>query len=165
MASNTTSSNGNNCKPSSEGGGGSGNPCVSISNCRKIYVQRDYGEGSGVKFQTRFPSDLEGKIIRDEYDYTITTMNSMYEEAERANCSTFCEGCMACVTAYLIYFCSETHYEKCLKKVSRFVAEQNERVWTKRGLLITDPIEKGLRVIEISVLTEPALNPPPTTSS
>ena len=80
----------------------------------------------------------------------------MYAEAEKANCSTFCEGCMACLTAYVIYFCSETHYEKCLKKVARFVVEQNEQVWTKRGLLITDPIERGLRVIEISILTEPA---------
>ena len=33
------------------------------------------------------------------------------------------------------------------------------QVWTKRGLLLTDPIERGLRVIEISILTEPA-NPP-----
>jgi hypothetical protein len=37
-------------------------------------------------------------------------------------------GCMACLTAYIIYFCAETHYEKCLKKVSRFVHEQNEQV-------------------------------------
>ena len=38
------------------------------------------------------------------------------------------KGCMACLTAYIIYFCTETHYEKCLKKVSRFVHEQNEQV-------------------------------------
>ena len=35
---------------------------------------------------------------------------------------------MACLTAYIIYFCAETHYEKCLKKGSRFVHEQNEQV-------------------------------------
>ena len=35
---------------------------------------------------------------------------------------------MACLTAYIIYLCTETHYEKCLKKVSRFVHEQNEQV-------------------------------------
>ena len=63
---------------------------------------------------------------------------------------------MACLTAYIIYFCAETHYEKCLKKVSRFVHEQNEQVWTKHGLLVTDPVERGLRVVEISLLTEPA---------
>ena len=38
---------------------------------------------------------------------------------------------MACLTAYIIYFCAETHYEKCLKKVSRFVHEQNEQVLMK----------------------------------
>ena len=56
------------------------------------------------------------------------------------------------------------HYEKCLKKVARFVVEQNEQVWTKRGLLITDPIERGLRVIEISILTEPAQQLPSSTN-
>lgn len=129
---------------------------ISHANCRKVFIQRDYSEGSGVRFQTRFPVELQDKIEREQFEYTVKMMNSMYAEAEKANCSTFCEGCMACLTAYVIYFCSETHYEKCLKKVARFVVEQNEQVWTKRGLLITDPIERGLRVIEISILTEPA---------
>merc|ERR1712083_865117 len=129
---------------------------ISHANCRKVFIQRDYSEGSGVRFQTRFPVELQDKIEREQFEYTVKMMNSMYAEAEKANCSTFCEGCMACLTAYVIYFCSETHYEKCLKKVARFVVEQNEKVWTKRGLLITDPIERGLRVIEISILTEPA---------
>ena len=75
----------------------------------------------------------------------MNTLNSLYAEAEKGSCSTYCEGCMACLTAYIIYFCAETHYEKCLKKVSRFVHEQNEQVWTKHGLLITDPVERGLR--------------------
>ena len=35
-------------------------------------------------------------------------MNTMYQEAGKANCATFCEGAMACMTAYLIHFCSET---------------------------------------------------------
>ena len=102
----------------------------------------------------RFPPELQGKIEREEFEYTIKMMNTMYAEAGKANCATFCEGIMACLTAYLIYFCSETHYEKCLKNVARFVVEQNDQVWLKRGLLITDPIERGLRVIEISILTE-----------
>ena len=32
----------------------------------------------------------------------------------------------------------------------------NYQVWTKHGLLLTDPVERGLRVVEISLLTEPA---------
>ena len=93
------------------------------------------------------------EVVREIMTELFLMMNSHFSFLYS---STFCEGCMACLTAYIIYFCSETHYEKCLKKVARFVVEQNEKVWTKRGLLITDPIERGLRVIEISILTEPA---------
>lgn len=84
------------------------------------------------------------------------------------SCSSCCEGCFACLTAYLLYCCTDTHYEKvlificlisnnqlkidflfikCLKKVAKFIVEQNERVYVPRGLLIIDPIERGLRVV------------------
>jgi len=101
---------------------------ISTQNCRKIFIQRDYSEGTNVKFQTRFPAELQDKIEREQFEYTVKMMNTMYQEAGKANCATFCEGAMACMTAYLIHFCSETHYEKCLKKVARFVVEQNELV-------------------------------------
>lgn len=135
-----------------------GETTISHANCRKVFVQRDYSEGSGVRFATRFPVELEGKIDKQIFDRTVNTLNTLYAEAEKANCSTICEGCMACLTAYIIYFCTETHYEKCLKKVARYVHDQNDQIWTKRGLLITDPIERGLRVIEISLLTEPLVS-------
>lgn len=35
-------------------------------NYMKIFVQRDYSDGTSVKFQTRFPSELEGRV-RVEY--------------------------------------------------------------------------------------------------
>ena len=34
-----------------------------------------------------------------------------------------------------------------MKKVSKYISEQNERVWAPRGLLVTNPIERGLRVV------------------
>lgn len=124
--------------------------------CLKVFVQRDYNEGTLVKFQTRFPAELEDRIERQAFEYTVNQLNAIYAEAEKASCSTYCKGCLACLTAYLIYLCTETHYEKCLRKVAKFVVEQNERVYAPRGLLITDPTERGLRVIEISILNEPA---------
>ena len=30
--------------------------------CMKVFVQRDYSDGTMVKFQTTFPSELEGKV-------------------------------------------------------------------------------------------------------
>ena len=79
-----------------------------LQNCRKIFIQRDYSEGTNVKFQTRFPAELQDKIEREQFEYTVKMMNTMYQEAGKANCATFCEGAMACMTAYLIHFCSET---------------------------------------------------------
>ena len=45
-----------------------------------------------MRFSTRFPAELEGKIDRQLYDYTINTLNSLYQEAEKGSCSTYCEG-------------------------------------------------------------------------
>jgi hypothetical protein len=33
----------------------------------KLFIQRDYSEGTAVKFQERFPSELEGKVNSSFY--------------------------------------------------------------------------------------------------
>ncbi|XP_076363765.1 golgin subfamily A member 7-like isoform X2 [Tachypleus tridentatus] len=124
--------------------------------CRKVFIQRDYSEGTNVKFQTKFPQELEGLIDKQTFEHTLTTLNAIYAEAEKLSGRTICEGCFACLTAYLLYLCMETHYEKCLKRIAVFIEEQNECVWIPQGLLLTDPVERGLRVVEISILNEPS---------
>lgn len=32
--------------------------------CLKVFIQRDYSEGTMVKFQNRFPPELEGRVSR-----------------------------------------------------------------------------------------------------
>nr|CAG4652320.1 EOG090X0IRX [Triops cancriformis] len=115
--------------------------------CVKVFIQRDYSEGTAVRFQCKFPGELEGKLEKDKFEYTVNTLNEIYQEAEALSCSTYCEGCCACLTGYLLYCCTDTHYEKCLKKAAKFIIEQNERVWVPRGLLLVDPVERGLRVV------------------
>lgn len=34
-----------------------------------------------------------------------------------------------------------------LKKIAKYIQEQNEKIYAPRGLLITDPIERGMRVV------------------
>jgi Golgin subfamily A member 7/ERF4 family len=60
----------------------------------------------------RFPQELEGRIDRATFERTIAKINEYFMEAEKGNCSTFCEGFCACFSAYLIYLFTETHYEK-----------------------------------------------------
>ncbi|CAJ0928463.1 unnamed protein product [Ranitomeya imitator] len=45
------------------------------------------------------------------------------------------------------FLCIETHYEKVLKKIAKYIQEQIEKIYAPQGLLITDPIERGLRVV------------------
>jgi len=111
--------------------------------------------GTSVKFQNRFPAELESRIERITFETTMNKLNEYFYEAENGNCSTFFEGACACFSAYLIYLFTETHYEKCLRKVSKYIATQNERIFNPKGLNIVDPVLRGLRVIEISILDRP----------
>lgn len=42
----------------------------------------------------------------------MKTLNGFYAEAEKIGGSSYLEGCLACATAYFIFLCMETHYEK-----------------------------------------------------
>ncbi len=35
---------------------------MATSRCLKVFVQRDYNDGTAVKFQSKFPPELEGKV-------------------------------------------------------------------------------------------------------
>ncbi|XP_026103615.1 golgin subfamily A member 7B isoform X3 [Carassius auratus] len=100
--------------------------------------------------RTKLPYCHES-IERTLFEDTVKTLNNYYAEAEKIGGQSYLEGCLACLTVYLIFLCIETRYEKVLKKISWYIQEQNEKVYAPRGLLITDPIERGMRVIEISV--------------
>nr|XP_009937012.1 PREDICTED: golgin subfamily A member 7 [Opisthocomus hoazin] len=91
------------------------------------------------------------QIDRQQFEETVRTLNNLYAEAEKLGGQSYLEGCLACLTAYTIFLCMETHYEKVLKKIAKFIQEQNEKIYAPQGLLLTDPIERGLRVIEITI--------------
>ncbi|XP_051994331.1 golgin subfamily A member 7B-like isoform X1 [Xyrauchen texanus] len=123
----------------------------SASLANKVFIQRDYTDGTICKFQTKLPSELDSRIERTLFEDTVKTLNNYYAEAEKIGGQSYLEGCLACITVYLIFLCIETRYEKVLKKISWYIQEQNEKIYAPRGLLITDPIERGMRVIEISM--------------
>uniref|UniRef100_A0A8C9DZX1 Golgin subfamily A member 7 n=1 Tax=Phocoena sinus TaxID=42100 RepID=A0A8C9DZX1_PHOSS len=93
----------------------------------------------------KFPAELENRIDRQQFEETVGTLNNLSAEAEKLGGQSYLEGCLACLTAYTIFLCMETHYQKVLKKVSRYIQEQNEKIYAPQGLLLTDPMERGLR--------------------
>uniref|UniRef100_A0A3B3SYP7 Golgin subfamily A member 7 n=1 Tax=Paramormyrops kingsleyae TaxID=1676925 RepID=A0A3B3SYP7_9TELE len=112
----------------------------------KVFVQRDYTSGTICQFQTKFPAALETRIDKQQFEDTIRKLNSLYAEAEKLGGRSYLEGCLACLTAYTIFLCMETHYEKVLKKIANYIQDQNDKIYAPRGLLLIDPIERGLRV-------------------
>uniref|UniRef100_A0A7M4F524 Golgin A7 family member B n=1 Tax=Crocodylus porosus TaxID=8502 RepID=A0A7M4F524_CROPO len=77
-----------------------------------VFVQRDYSDGTMCQFQTKFPPELDSRIERQLFEETVKTLNNYYAEAEKIGGSSYLEGCLACATAYFIFLCMETHYEK-----------------------------------------------------
>ncbi|KAK9964159.1 hypothetical protein ABG768_005357 [Culter alburnus] len=126
----------------------------SASLATKVFIQRDYSDGTICKFQTKFPAELDSRIERSLFEETVKTLNCYYAEAEKIGGQSYLEGCLACATAYIIFLCMETRYEKILKKISMYIQEQNEKIYAPRGLILTDPIERGMRVIEISIFED-----------
>ncbi|CAF2680816.1 unnamed protein product [Rotaria sp. Silwood2] len=118
----------------------------------KLFIQRDYSEGTGVKFQDRFPSELDGRIDCNEFTEIIRDINAIFANAEALSCKSFMENCCACLTGYLLLLCMPTHYEKCVKRAAKYIAEKNENVLSPRGIFMVDPMEKGLRCIEVCIV-------------
>uniref|UniRef100_A0A668SQC7 Golgin subfamily A member 7 n=1 Tax=Oreochromis aureus TaxID=47969 RepID=A0A668SQC7_OREAU len=78
----------------------------------KVFIQRDYSSGTMCQFQTKFPSELENRIDKQQFEETVRALNNMYAEAEKLGSQSYIEGCLACLTAYTVFLCMETHYEK-----------------------------------------------------
>lgn len=53
-----------------------------------------------------------GQIERTLFEDTVKTLNTYYAEAEKIGGQSYIEGCLACLTVYLIFLCIETRYEK-----------------------------------------------------
>lgn len=52
------------------------------------------------------------QMEKSVFENTINDINAMFVEAEKMSCGRYCEGCLGCLTAYLVFFCMETHYEQ-----------------------------------------------------
>ncbi|VDM18327.1 unnamed protein product [Hydatigera taeniaeformis] len=170
---------------------------ASMSNLQRVFVQRDFTEGTAVRFQTSLPERLTGKasifsgavslnwmpalnlsftlellfagllylkaidwvlsltirrIPPEEFAKAISDLNAMFDKAEALTPGVVCENLTGCLTAYLLFLCMPTHYERMLDKIAYRVIQLNDQIFMPHGLLMIDPAERGLRMIEICIL-------------
>ncbi|XP_038046642.1 golgin subfamily A member 7-like isoform X2 [Patiria miniata] len=120
----------------------------------KVFIQRDYSDGMKVKFQTKLPLEINDRIDQRMFETTVIRLNEIYGDAEALKARIFCEGCLICLTGYLALLCVKSHYERKVKEAARYIQSQNDEVYAPRGLVLVDPFERGLRVIEIVILPQ-----------
>ena len=48
---------------------GGGTPSALHTGFNKVFIQRDYSEGTAVKFHTRLPSELEGLVSHHQFSF------------------------------------------------------------------------------------------------
>ncbi|KAL5471275.1 hypothetical protein EMCRGX_G029371 [Ephydatia muelleri] len=121
---------------------------------KKVFIQRDYSQGIAVKFSTEFPHELHGKVDETAYNETINHINELFRHAEALTWQVYCEGCMGCLTGYLSHYCCKTSYEKRVEEVAQYIRNQNAAVFEQHGIIIGDPMDRGLRCIEVNIIQE-----------
>lgn len=69
---------------------------------------------------------MQFQLDKQQFEETVQTLNNLYAEAEKLGGKSYLEGCLACLTAYTIFLCMETHYEKvCALHVSDVLKKVN----------------------------------------
>ena len=56
-------------------------------NCQKVFIQRDYSEGTMVKFQTQFPTELESRVCTwKKFHFHVSRLHSWLSPFSLLNC-------------------------------------------------------------------------------
>ncbi|KAK5980760.1 Erf4 domain-containing protein [Trichostrongylus colubriformis] len=127
---------------------------IRLESCRKIFVPRDYTFGLNVHFETQFPMAFRGKISEATWENTIQTINSIFADAEKICFASVLETVLGCATCYCSRLVSDTIYQKKMKKLNGFLNQENLQTYNPAGFHILSPMERGLRTIEIWILSD-----------
>uniref|UniRef100_A0A914CB62 Ras modification protein ERF4 n=1 Tax=Acrobeloides nanus TaxID=290746 RepID=A0A914CB62_9BILA len=132
---------------------------ISLNECKKVFIQRDYSKGLTVKFCADFPLEFEGKIDSNTWTSFINQLNELYLVADSVTPASIVETVVGFLSCYTSRLCFRPKWEEALERIEEMIQEHNQEVFVPRCLHVRNPIEKGFRVIEITLLDEPL--PPP----
>jgi len=126
---------------------------ISLDTCRKAFVERDYSRGLAIRFSIDLPKQLDGLIDVDVWEKTIGTINAEFAEADMVGLRSVGETVLSLFSCYISRLFLPSRYQKQLDKIRRYIERQNRSVFIPAGLYLIDPMERGLRVIEVNILS------------
>ncbi|KAL7673278.1 hypothetical protein ACOME3_008144 [Neoechinorhynchus agilis] len=132
----------------------SSSAATNAHNMAKFFIQRDFSEGVAVRFCEDYPNQLRGRVDADRFITVMRRINDYYEKAESISLQSFLENVFGCLTAYFIFMCIPTQYERFARKASDFIEDANKRLFHPNGVHMGDPMAKGLRCIEITLTND-----------
>uniref|UniRef100_A0A7E4VEQ5 Ras modification protein ERF4 n=1 Tax=Panagrellus redivivus TaxID=6233 RepID=A0A7E4VEQ5_PANRE len=136
---------------------------ISLNSCQKVFVERDFRDGIGIRFKTDLPDGIRGLITESAYTSTIDNINTLFAEVEEVGTQSAAETFVSCATCYLNRFFAQSRYEKQLARIQAYIAEQNRLTFIPAGIVMTDPMQRGMRVLELSLLATGGPPAPSTT--
>ncbi|KAL1919141.1 uncharacterized protein VTP21DRAFT_2523 [Calcarisporiella thermophila] len=115
-----------------------------------LRIERDYSRGDYTRFKQFFPSELEGRVSGEQFERTMTTINSILESAEglAPNC---CDNLLACLTIYISSLFLPSHFQRCMRQLSKFIEEENKNVYNPIGINLKDPTLCAFLFIEMEL--------------
>ncbi|CAJ0583021.1 unnamed protein product, partial [Mesorhabditis spiculigera] len=132
------------------------NGTIDLNGKKRVFIPRDYSIGIQVRFSTEFPEELIRKIDENAWKDIIMELNAKYSALEGVSTASIIETILGCASCYLIRCCTVPLCEKKMNEVGRFIDELNQDVLVPRGLYLSNPMERGLRCLEVTVLNEDA---------
>jgi hypothetical protein len=133
---------------------------VALSDCKKIYIQRDYSNGMEIRYLQDYPGELHGKVDEIKWMQFIRELNAHLYEAESVSKSSVAENLFGFLTCYTSRLCLRSTWDRKLADIADLLQEANAD-FVHQGVFVQHPIEKGFRTVEIALLDEPLPSPPP----
>eukprot|EP01125_Pyxidicula_operculata_P016264 TRINITY_DN5574_c0_g1_i2.p1 TRINITY_DN5574_c0_g1~~TRINITY_DN5574_c0_g1_i2.p1 ORF type:complete len:133 (-),score=9.12 TRINITY_DN5574_c0_g1_i2:96-494(-) len=115
----------------------------------RIFVQRDWSHGVGIRFSEKFPDELKEIVDSSEFTNTIARINQYFDEAEKSNIYTFAEGCLGCLTCFSSFLLIESRYSRFMRLMNQFRESENKNVYRSKNLEWLDPEEIGFMRVRI----------------
>eukprot|EP00039_Didymoeca_costata_P023554 m.7478 g.7478 ORF g.7478 m.7478 type:complete len:185 (-) comp3720_c0_seq2:101-655(-) len=123
----------------------------SSENVSRAFVTRTY-ERPYVQFSTDLPALLAGKIVPHDFKSVIARINTYFEAAESFTSEVGWTNLSWCLCGYFCALFYRSKYEMCMAQMSDFVEERNKKLFQPAGMKLINPLQRGLRIIEIEIL-------------